>query len=981
MGLCGALVLGVALGVFETRTSWIQSRWFSRLARDAQYGVEAGPNPDARFPVTGPYDVRLGYTRLPELVERAQASGFEVVSQARLSPGFESLLDRGSFPIYREKDQAGLVLLDARGRPYLEGMHPRRVYPDFDSVPALVRDALLYIENRELLNPRRPQMNPAVEWDRLVRSAGDLALQKLGSDRAVAGASTLATQIEKYRHSPEGRTSSPSEKLRQMASASIRAYMDGPNTLEMRERILTKYLNSVPLSASPGYGEVVGISDGLWAWYGTGFEEANRLLQEGSDPLAEADLHRRADVYRQVLSLLLAQRRPSFYLASASGREALKSLTDQYLRRMMAEGRIPSWLGEAALGAGIQPLVASPPLPVQNFVEQKAQNQIRASLLPLLGVPQLYVLDRYDLTAGTTIDLEQQAAATSLLGRMTDSEYVHESGFATPRLLERGDPAAVIYSLTLSERTPGGNRVRIQTDNFNGPFNINEGSRIELGSTAKLRTLVTYLEFVEQLHEWLAPLSPDSVRALSIPVQDRMARWAAGFLVENPGAGREAMLRAAMQRTYSASPAERFLTGGGSQVFSNFNATDDHKTLTVLEGFQDSVNLVWVRVMRDIVAHIVFGPPNSTGRILEDVEDPSRQEYLTRFADEEGGVFVDQFFRKFSGVPSDSTLKVLVNGRRLSATRMAWAYRSVLPGASVEDFNRFIEVNAVNTKLTGRSAADLYRRTNPEGQTLADLGYLASVHPLELWVARYLLEHPGAPRLEVMDASRSYRQDVYQWLFRTSRRNAQDRRIRSILEMEAFSEILRMWRHVGYPFANIVPSLGTAIGSSGDRPAALAELAGIILNDGVRLPTVRVEELHFAAGTPFEVDLRRTPAGGDSVLSPEVARVAREALFKVVDEGTGIRIRNALLDSNGDLVPIGGKTGTGDNRFVVFAPGGRVVASVPVNRTSTFVFLLGDRFFGVITAYVPGAAAGEFAFTSSLPVEILRRLLPELDLF
>ena len=46
-------------------------------------------------------------------------------------------------------------------------------------------------------------------------------------DRAGPGGSTLATQIEKFRHSPEGITSSPREKLRQMLSASLRAYHGG----------------------------------------------------------------------------------------------------------------------------------------------------------------------------------------------------------------------------------------------------------------------------------------------------------------------------------------------------------------------------------------------------------------------------------------------------------------------------------------------------------------------------------------------------------------------------------------------------------------------------------------------------------------------------------------------------------------------------------------------------------------------------------
>ena len=195
---------------------------------------------------------------------------------------------------------------------------------------------------------------------------------------------------------------------------------------------------------------------------------------------------------------------------------------------------------------------------------------------------------------------------------------------------------------------------------------------------------------------------------------------------------------------------------------------------------------------------------------------------------------------------------------------MSWAYRTVVPQASLEDFTEFIGIHALNARLTEGSAPDLYLRTSSEGQTLADLGYLASVHPLELWVARYLLEHPGADRTEVMDASRPYRQEVYRWLFRTSRRNAQDLRIRGLLEMEAFTEVLWMWKRVGYPFDNIVPSLGTAIGSSGDRPAALAELVGILLNDGVWMPTNRIDGLHFATGTPFEVNLQRASSRGSA---------------------------------------------------------------------------------------------------------------------
>src|SRR6185503_11431726 len=92
------------------------------------------------------------------------------------------------------------------------------------------------------------------------------------------GGSTLATQIEKFRHSPEGITSSPREKLRQMLSASVRAYHGSELTLAARRTIVVDYINGVPLTAVPGGGEVIGLGDGLAAWYGASFDDVNRWL-------------------------------------------------------------------------------------------------------------------------------------------------------------------------------------------------------------------------------------------------------------------------------------------------------------------------------------------------------------------------------------------------------------------------------------------------------------------------------------------------------------------------------------------------------------------------------------------------------------------------------------------------------------------------------------------------------------------------------
>jgi len=108
----------------------------------------------------------------------------------------------------------------------------------------------------------------------------------------------------------------------------------------------------------------------------------------------------------------------------------------------------------------------------------------------------------------------------------------------------------------------------------------------------------------------------------------------------------------------------------------------------------------------------------------------------------------------------------------------------------------------------------------------------------------------------------------------------------TLLEDEAFKQIHTAWDRLGYPFGSLTPSYATSIGASGDRPAALAELMGILRNDGMRLPTVRFDSLHYAQATPYETVLDKLPEQGQQVLAPEVAKAARGALIGVVEAGT-----------------------------------------------------------------------------------------------
>jgi hypothetical protein len=241
-----------------------------------------------------------------------------------------------------------------------------------------------------------------------------------------------------------------------------------------------------------------------------------------------------------------------------------------------------------------------------------------------------------------------------------------------------------------------------------------------------------------------------------------------------------------------------------------------------------------------------------------------------------------------------------------------------------------------------------------------------------------LRAHPQASLAQTLAAGREQSQAVYGWLFKSRNKKAQDERIRGLIELDAFAEIHRSWQRLGYPFASLTPSYATALGASGDRPAALAELMGIIVNRGLRLPVTRIRSLRFAEATPYETRLSYQPPTAGRVLSSEVAAAVRGALIGVVEEGTARRLKAALVRRDRSVVEIGGKTGTGDHRFDVYGRGGQLISSRIVDRSATLVFFIGERFFGTIMAYVHEPDAEKYKFTSALPAQLLKALTPVL---
>src|SRR5262249_53123399 len=142
----------------------------------------------------------------------------------------------------------------------------------------------------------------------------------------------------------------------------------------------------------------------------------------------------------------------------------------------------------------------------------KGVSVVRARLLRLLDASP-YELDRLHLDVESTLDPSLQESTSRLLERLRDPGFLARNGLrGGDLLLDRGAPRRVVYSVLLLERTPQGDVVRVHADTLHGAFDLNDGMKLELGSTAKLRTLANYLEQVAGLHHELAGCGAAALR-------------------------------------------------------------------------------------------------------------------------------------------------------------------------------------------------------------------------------------------------------------------------------------------------------------------------------------------------------------------------------------------------------------------------------------------------------------------------------------
>jgi membrane peptidoglycan carboxypeptidase len=957
------LLLGVLvfIGYLEFRTSAIQSRLLSRYAANFSWEVQPGPSPNIAFPRGGPFDAERGYSRMGEFGRRLERAGYRIVEQARQSAMTTRSLRWGITPPYREPAVTGLVIHDSRGLPLYDARSRSVLFASFEDIPPLIVNTLLFMENRDLARPSGAERNPAIDWRRLAKAGSLYAARELGLPVRVEGGSTLAVQMEKYRHSEGGRTASPLDKLRQVTAASLRAYRNGPDSTGARREIVLDYLNSMPLAAAPGYGEVHGLGNGLQAWFDLELDAVREALA------APGASRAKAHAYKHVLALLYAIRAPTRYL-----------LEDRLLleRRIVADAERLADAG--VIDQGLHRALGEVPLrfraraerPRVAFGERRATTAIRKDVRRLLGGPSVYELDRLHLEIESTLDGRLQRAATDLFRRLGDPDFVGAHGLRAERLLSSGDPRRVVYSLLLFERTPEGNLLRVHADNLDRPFDPNAGMKLDLGSTAKLRTLAHYLELVAALHGELTALDRAALDRRVEEARDPITRWAAETLREAPALGLDAFLERALERTYPADPGEVFFTGGGAHTFRNFDPDDDARVLSVRDALVRSTNLVFIRLMRDLVRFHTARLPYDAATLVGVPDHPARRRILEEMAEVESRQHLARAYRKYRGLDAAAAVTRLLRDRANSPRHLAIVFFAWHPGADAAALRRWLADHG--HAATVEEAEALARAYGNPRLTLADHGYLLDRHPLEIWCAGEVSLRPTIAWDDLLARSAEPRRLASAWLFASRHRGPQDRRLRIRIEQDAFARMTPSWRRLGFPFERLVPSYATAIGASADRPIALAELMGIIVNDGVRRPTWIIHRLRFAPETPYHTVFERSRTAEERVLPAPVARALRRVLADAVEHGTARRVAGALQRPDGTPALVGGKTGSGDNRFETFAGPGRPVSSRAVSRTAAFVFYIDDRYFGVLTASVTGPAAEGYGFTSALPLAVLR---------
>ena len=125
------LIIGlVGLIAWELLSSALEAKYLAKAAQKMTWQIRPGPSKRIRYPGQGPYDVRLGYSKLPDYLARLDKAGWQIDQQARISAQMARAGGLGLFLPCHKKNHAAPRPPQRRGQAALSEPAPdARVRP------------------------------------------------------------------------------------------------------------------------------------------------------------------------------------------------------------------------------------------------------------------------------------------------------------------------------------------------------------------------------------------------------------------------------------------------------------------------------------------------------------------------------------------------------------------------------------------------------------------------------------------------------------------------------------------------------------------------------------------------------------------------------------------------------------------------------------------------------------------------------------